>query len=173
MPTGVHDCHQHWVKNEMLDWVAANSLTFDELKYLEVAVGTSKQYSLLLLSMLFFFCFAHLEIAFRNFQVPYTSSSKEPDLSIRSDAQELPQIVFESGWAEFWPRLHQGMQLWLTGGQPMVHLVILLKWSQLSRNRVTGVVEVFDRDTAGSPRPRQTEVTFYSSWNPSPSECRN
>ncbi|KKZ68031.1 hypothetical protein EMCG_06241 [[Emmonsia] crescens] len=41
MPTTVHDCHQEWLSNELLDMVVARFLTIAERKELNLRVGTS------------------------------------------------------------------------------------------------------------------------------------
>ncbi|KAL1966910.1 hypothetical protein VTN77DRAFT_3654 [Rasamsonia byssochlamydoides] len=81
-PTDIHDCHQEWIKNEMLDMVLSGFLTPAEGKYLALRVGTT----------------------FQGFQPPYLNSSKEPDLCIRPDTQALPTVALESGWSE-WGRV--------------------------------------------------------------------
>lgn len=85
----------------------------------------------------------------------------EPDLCLRPDTQAKPTIAIESGWSESWPHLHNDMKVWLTGGAPVVRLVILLRWYKLVGNpkRVRGVVDVFERNAAGIPTLIQNEVS--------------
>ncbi|KKZ61878.1 hypothetical protein EMCG_03668 [[Emmonsia] crescens] len=138
MPTELHDCHQLWMKNEMRHMLTDGFLNEAELDYLDMRVGTR----------------------FEGFQPPYTFSSKEPDLAIRPDGVALPTVVVESGWSESLSRLREDMQLWLEGGTPLVQLVLLIKWSRLSGNRVKGSLEVYGRNSAGIPMLLQTESIF-------------
>ncbi|KAL2215619.1 hypothetical protein M432DRAFT_634610 [Thermoascus aurantiacus ATCC 26904] len=98
--------------------------------------------------------YRHLDISvgttLQGFSGTYSSSSKEPDLFISPGTQDLPSVVVESGWSESWPYLHQDMHLWLAGGAPTVQLVLLLRWSKTTSNRVGGVLEVYGRDPAGA-----------------------
>src|SRR5271154_4807096 len=98
--------------------------------------------------------------AFKNFVLPYTSSSKEPDQCIRPISLTMPTIAFESGWTESRPHLHRDMSLWLKGGGGAVQLVFLFKWSKLVGNRVKGVVEVYNLDQAGNENLVQREDIF-------------
>lgn len=41
MPTEIHNCHVHWLKNELGDMVANGFLTLNEYKSLDFNVGTS------------------------------------------------------------------------------------------------------------------------------------
>ena len=48
--------------------------------------------------------------------------------------------------------------LWLRGGAGLVQVVLLLKWTQISGNRVKAFVEVYDMDLTGNERLLQREV---------------
>ena len=52
------------------------------------------------------------------------------------------------------------MKLWITGGDPDIQLVFLIKWSKISGDRVKGFIEVYNRDAAGNPNLLQSEVLF-------------
>ena len=52
------------------------------------------------------------------------------------------------------------MSLWTRGGAPDVRLVFLFKWSKLSRNRVSGAVEVWTLNAAGTEQLVQSEVVI-------------
>ncbi|KKA20263.1 hypothetical protein T310_5726 [Rasamsonia emersonii CBS 393.64] len=142
MPTEVHDCHQDWIGMEFDNMLAQSFLTAAEKRVLRTRVGTT----------------------FEGFyQGPYSLSSMEPDLCLRPDTQAKPTIAIESGWSESWPHLHNDMKVWLTGGAPVVRLVILLRWYKLVGNpkRVRGVVDVFERNAAGIPTLIQNEGHRY------------
>ncbi|OJD19336.1 hypothetical protein AJ78_00698 [Emergomyces pasteurianus Ep9510] len=81
---------------------------------------------------------------FTGFRPPYTFSSKEPDLAIRPGAIALPTVVIET-----------------------VQLVLLVKWSRLSGDLVKGFVEVWSRDSTGTPNLLQTETIFPLPMTPS------
>jgi len=138
MPTDVHDCHQDWVGNELDSMLIQGFLTVPEKRLLCTRVGTT----------------------FEGFLPPYSLSSKEPDLCLRPNTQNIPTIAIESGWSESWPHLYNDMRLWLIGGAPTVKLVILLRWSKITGNRVKGVLEVFARNMAGIPTSIQKEDIF-------------
>ncbi|QKX59431.1 uncharacterized protein TRUGW13939_06565 [Talaromyces rugulosus] len=71
-----------------------------------------------------------------------------------------PTIVVESGWSETREKLHEDMRVWLIGGRPHVQMVIIVKWTRTSDERVTGDVEVFERDENDQPRSVQKEIIF-------------
>ncbi|KAE8340327.1 hypothetical protein BDV24DRAFT_164535 [Aspergillus arachidicola] len=125
MPTEIHDLHQRWVGYSRSEWRAAGLLSRAEDRLLDVGIGTR----------------------FDGFIGAYTSSSKEPDLFIRPDTHNHPLIVIESGWSESWPRLHADKSLWLDGTSE-VNVVILLKWSKLTHNRVKATAEIWRRGGA-------------------------
>lgn len=50
------------------------------------------------------------------------------------------------------------MSLWLKGGAGFVQVVLLIKWTQITDNRVKGFIEVYDLDPAGNERLIQSEV---------------
>ena len=75
----------------------------------------------------------------------------------------MPTVVVEAGWSESVPKLHQDMRLWLRGGAGFVQIVLLFKWTQISRNRVKAFVEVYDLDAAGNERLLQHEVIIQQS----------
>ncbi|KAE8380910.1 hypothetical protein BDV26DRAFT_115638 [Aspergillus bertholletiae] len=126
MPTELHDVHQRWINYCRSRWTREGLTTEDEDRLIDVGVGTT----------------------FDAFTGKYTHSSKEPDLFLRPDTNHLPLIVVESGWSESWPRLHADKDLWLYGSTE-VNMVVLLKWSKLSRNRGKGNLEVWTRNPAG------------------------
>ena len=55
------------------------------------------------------------------------------------------------------------MRLWLRGGAGSVQIVLLIKWTKISGNRVKAFVEVYELDPAGNERLRQTEVVIQQS----------
>jgi hypothetical protein len=85
---------------------------------------------------------------FDGFTGSYTLSSKEPDLFVRPDSNNLPLVVVESGWSESFPRLRADKDLWLNGST-QVNVVIILKWYLISQNRVKGTAEVWRRGAGG------------------------
>lgn len=52
------------------------------------------------------------------------------------------------------------MDLWLRGGQGMVQIVMIIKWTKESDQRVTGDIRVFTLDPAGNIQTLQAEVSF-------------
>jgi hypothetical protein len=50
------------------------------------------------------------------------------------------------------------MSLWLNGGAGFVQVVLLIKWTKVTRNRVKAFIEVYDLDPAGNERLLQNEV---------------
>ncbi|RHZ43414.1 uncharacterized protein CDV56_101615 [Aspergillus thermomutatus] len=130
MPTELYDVPQRWFGHASRTWVFDGLINQSESSLLDIGVGTT----------------------FRGFAGQYTHSSKEPDLYLRPDTSPLPLIIVESGWSESWPRLHADKDLWLNGSTD-ANLVILLKWSKLSRNRGKGIVEIWRRDPAGGLTP--------------------
>lgn len=54
------------------------------------------------------------------------------------------------------------MNLWLEGGRGMVQLVMIIKWTKDSNQRVGGDICVFDLDPAGNIQKLQTEVRCNS-----------
>ncbi|PGH35562.1 hypothetical protein GX50_01543 [[Emmonsia] crescens] len=137
MPTTIHDCHQEWLSNELLDMVVAGFLTIAERKELNLRVGTT----------------------FKGFATPYTSATKEPDACILPDTLSLPTVVVETGWSESWPRLDAEKDLWLVGGAS-VELVLLIRWTKMSGGRVKGDLHVHGRNPAGNVVLLQTESIF-------------
>ncbi|OAX79102.1 hypothetical protein ACJ72_06584 [Emergomyces africanus] len=138
MPTRIHDAHQPWLDDEMLNMVSSGFLSVPEKHFLKRLVGTT----------------------FQGFVAPYGASSKEPDTCILPDAQHLPTLIFETGWSKSWPRLDRDKDLWLLGGAPTVQQVFLIRWSKLSGNRVKGEIHVYGRDGTGQPTLLQAEPIF-------------
>ncbi|KAL1955223.1 hypothetical protein VTO42DRAFT_8882 [Malbranchea cinnamomea] len=134
MPTAVHDCHQVWLSNELLDMVVAGFLTIAERKELNLRVGTT----------------------FTGFATPYASATQEPDACILPDTLPIPTVVVETGWSESWPRLDADKDLWLVGGAS-VELVLLIRWTKLNGGRVKGDLHVHGKDPAGNVVLLQTE----------------
>ncbi|KAM5445004.1 hypothetical protein MferCBS31731_000461 [Microsporum ferrugineum] len=137
MPTVVHDCHQEWLSNELLDMVVVGFLTVAERKELNLRVGTT----------------------FKGFATPYTSATKEPDACILPDTLPLPTVVVETGWSESWPRLDADKDLWLVGGAS-VELVLLIRWTKISGGRVKGDLHVHGKDPTNNVVLLQTEPIF-------------
>ncbi|KAM5447896.1 hypothetical protein MaudCBS49596_005691 [Microsporum audouinii] len=162
MPTVVHDCHQEWLSNELLDMVVVGFLTVAERKELNLRVGTS---ILHLSQLLFYFSFLKFDLidivllAFKGFATPYTSATKEPDACILPDTLPLPTVAVETGWSESWPRLNADKDLWLVGGAS-VELVLLIRWTKISGGRVKGDLHVHGKDPAGNVVLLQTEPVF-------------
>jgi hypothetical protein len=96
-----------------------------------------------------------------SFVAPYEGSKKEPDCVVwpfGPTRLPTPTIVVESGWSETREKLHEDMRVWLIGGRPHVQMVIVVKWTRTSDERVTGDVEVFECDENDYPRSVQKEV---------------
>lgn len=87
--------------------------------------------------------------AFKNFAGGYQGSIKQPDHFLRVDSDPEPRIVVESGWGKTFPHLRSDKNVWLEGHVSVI-LVILLKWSALSNNRIKGTAEIWRRDGAGN-----------------------
>lgn len=83
-------------------------------------------------------------LAFNNFT---SLSSKEPDLFVSLDTHSQPQLGVESGWTESYPRLLADKNLWM-GGMNNVQLVIILRWSKISNQRMKGFAELWSRSQA-------------------------
>lgn len=98
-------------------------------------------------------------LAFDDFTGAYRGSLKQPDHFLRVDTDDNPRIVVESGWSESFPHLRNDKDLWLRGNTSVV-LVILLKWSAISNNRIKGTVEIWRRGPAGN-NTFVTMVTIY------------
>jgi hypothetical protein len=96
--------------------------------------------------------------AFKIFQPPYNSSSKEPDFCVLPVGLELPPIVIEAGLSETKQRLQRGKTLWLKGGAGDVKLVLLLKWYKRINNRVAGTVKIWELDATRTENLLQSEV---------------
>lgn len=60
--------------------------------------------------------------------------------------------MFEVGDSESYPRLVADKDLWLTGGAPVVNVVVLIKWTRVAGNCVKGFIEVWRR---GAPNPQR------------------
>lgn len=84
--------------------------------------------------------------------------SKAPNMAIRERTASLPGVVFESGWSESLPQLRADMTKWITGGNGQVRMVILVNWTRVVDNRVTGMVEIWVLANDGTPRLRETHV---------------
>jgi len=104
-----------------------------------------------------------LRIAVRNFGPPYINSYKQLDQGIIPPNQVIPTVVVEAGWLESVPKLYQDKSLWLRGGVGFVQVVLLIKWTQITGNRVKGFIEVYDLDPAGNERLLQNEVIIQQS----------
>lgn len=106
-------------------------------------------------------------LAIRDFKGQYTGSRKDTDFVLRYKSHPLPSFVIESGWAETLPRLRSDMRLWLVGGQPEVQIVIILHWTKISEapiQRIKGIFEVWERDSANVPRLKQNGVSDLSTY---------
>ncbi|EGC41924.1 conserved hypothetical protein [Histoplasma capsulatum var. duboisii H88] len=143
MPTRIHDCHHDWLVKELYHMGTEGFLTAAEIDELKIQTGTT----------------------FRGFTAPYTHSSKEPDTYLLPDDKPLPTIVVETGWSESWPRLYADKDLWLMGGGGAVQLVMLIKWTKITGNRIKGDLQVHGRDPAGNVVLLQAESIF-----PAPAE---
>ena len=71
---------------------------------------------------------------------------------------QKPTLVVESGWSESRLELHLDRDIWLTGGAATTEVVMILNWSKLLGKKVKGDIEVWDLDTAGTPRLLQQEA---------------
>ncbi|PKX91488.1 uncharacterized protein P174DRAFT_374508 [Aspergillus novofumigatus IBT 16806] len=127
MPISLHDVHQRWINRAFVEWGMNGIINSAEADLLWSGVGTT----------------------FNNFTGVHQGSVKEPDHFLRVDTDPDPRIVVESGWSESFTHLRSDKNLWLKGN-PSVVLVILLKWSALSYNRIKGTVEVWRRDSTGN-----------------------
>ncbi|KAJ5622583.1 hypothetical protein N7528_005815 [Penicillium herquei] len=72
----------------------------------------------------------------------------------------MPTLTVESGWAETISDHHDDMNLLLVGGEGAIKIVLLVKWTRIQGNLVSGTIELFARDRDGMPRLRQSEVIF-------------
>ncbi|GIJ90701.1 hypothetical protein Asppvi_009662 [Aspergillus pseudoviridinutans] len=127
MPISLHDVHQRWINRALVQWGMTGIINSDEADLLWSGSGTT----------------------FDNFTGVYQGSIKQPDHYLRVDTDDDPRIVVESGWSESFIHLRSDKTLWLKGN-PSVVLVILLKWSALSYNRIKGSAEVWRRGSTGN-----------------------
>ncbi|KAM0105111.1 hypothetical protein ACP6JE_000036 [Aspergillus fumigatus] len=126
MPTRLHDVHQRWATAAMATWALNGLLNQDEVDLLCGSVGST----------------------FTGFAGNYRGSSKEPDYSFCPNSSAFPSLVIEAGWAESFPHLRNDKDLWMDGC-PSVELVLLIRWTKISGNRVKGMLEVWRRNGAG------------------------
>ncbi|KAK6835887.1 hypothetical protein RU639_002079 [Aspergillus parasiticus] len=154
MPIDLHDVHQRWINRAMMTWAVSGIINDAEADLLWSGVGTT----------------------FNNFSGIYQGSIKQPDHFLRVDTNTEPRIVVESGWSESFPHLRSDKDLWMRGNAS-VALVILLKWSALSNNRIKGTVEIWRRNAGGNlfsttipifPAPAAlpgTELIQFTKWD--------
>ncbi|KLJ09008.1 hypothetical protein EMPG_15570 [Blastomyces silverae] len=135
-PTRIHDCHHDWLVKELYHMGTEGFLTAAEIDELKIQTGTT----------------------FRGFTALYTHFSKEPDMYFLSDDKPLPTVVIETGWSESWPRLNADRDLWLVSRGEAVQLVVLIKWTKITDNRIKGDLQVYGRDSAGNVVLLQAEV---------------
>lgn len=70
----------------------------------------------------------------------------------------LPTVAVESGWSETTPQLHNDLNVLLVGGNGDIKVVVIVKWSRLAENRVSGVAELYKCDRNGMLVCKQSEV---------------
>ncbi|KAG5302790.1 ornithine decarboxylase antizyme [Histoplasma capsulatum G186AR] len=136
MPTELHDAHQRWAIDALVEWTQDGLLSREEQRALDAGVGTT----------------------FDGFTGVYQGSYKEPDFFFRADNDDFPSIVMESGWSESLPYLRADKDLWIKGND-FVQLVILLKWHNVSGGRVKGSAEIWRRNGTGNLAT--TEMTIF------------
>ncbi|KAJ5804299.1 uncharacterized protein N7518_000602 [Penicillium psychrosexuale] len=91
---------------------------------------------------------------------PYINSRMEPDFFFILHGCTFPTVAVECGWSETMQRLHDDLNLLLVGGAGSVKVVIIVQWSKLTGNRVSGVAELYMCNRYGIPICRQREVIF-------------
>ncbi|EAW22564.1 uncharacterized protein NFIA_012530 [Aspergillus fischeri NRRL 181] len=126
MLTELHDVHQRWAISSIVPWYARGLINLQENELLGSGAGTT----------------------FTGFAGRYQGSHKEPDFFFRADSLPFPSIVIEAGWSESFPHLRNDKDLWMHGCAS-VELVILLRWTKISGNRIKGTLEVWRRNGAG------------------------
>ncbi|OJD17346.1 hypothetical protein AJ78_02531 [Emergomyces pasteurianus Ep9510] len=136
MPTELHDAHQRWAFDAVVEWTLDGLVSREEQRTLGAGVGTT----------------------FRGFVGVYQGSKKEPDFFFRADTNAFPSIVIEAGWSESWPYLRADKDLWMKGNN-CIQLVILLKWSKIVGGRVKGSAEIWRRNETGNLVA--TEMTIF------------
>jgi len=141
MTTEIHEAHARWMSMEWQLMASARWLTVQEIMLLDHGAPGPQ---------------------FKGFRGLYGAARKTADWICRVDTAPLPRIAIESGWSE---NLQRDKDVWLVGGAPDVQLVILLKWTKLSRSRVKGLIQVWKRDAAGNPVLRQEEQVFPGAGN--------
>ncbi|KAK2765155.1 hypothetical protein FQN54_008854 [Arachnomyces sp. PD_36] len=124
--TELHNAPFQWAFCSHGDWIFSGLLDRDEIGLLCTGAGTT----------------------FNEFTGPYHGSRIDPDLFIRTDVSGSPSIVMGSGWSETLPYLREDKDLWMEGSS--VELVILLKWTNLSNNKVKGDAEVWRHNAEGT-----------------------
>ncbi|PWY81675.1 hypothetical protein BO94DRAFT_520444 [Aspergillus sclerotioniger CBS 115572] len=77
------------------------------------------------------------------FPPPFQSTIKEPEWCIAPFGEFIPTIVCEIGCSE--SSLTEDKDLWMTAGGSHVNVVILLKWSALDEDCVSGYFEIWRR----------------------------
>lgn len=156
--TWIHDVGKGWFTREAKNWYVNGAIDSQEDLLLNVDVGTCKLYQLVsMLQRIFSLTYEALELP----QFPYENSIESPDAFYHIDGNPLPTVALECGWDESSPRLHNGKNLLLTGGNGLVNIVLLIVWSKDSKDRVRGVLEVFKRDPNGMPLLVQIEVCCF------------
>lgn len=53
-----------------------------------------------------------------------------------------PSLVVETGWSESRPELYQDRDVWLIGGAATTKILLILKWTKVTQNRVKGDLEM-------------------------------
>ncbi|KAJ5186482.1 hypothetical protein N7449_011246 [Penicillium cf. viridicatum] len=138
MPTAIHNCIQPWLYNQLFNWGITGAIKRYEEEMIHGESGTTLQFP----------------------SGPYRTSRKEPDFFFMIRGRLLPTVAVESGWSETMPRLQNGLNILLVGGDGSIKVVIIIKWSRLTGNRVSGVAELYKCDRNGIPVREQREVIF-------------
>lgn len=142
MPPLMHGSCQSWLQQEFELAACNHILTLDDILALRNG-GSSRKYLHSASFRMLLIVPATDEAGFHVFGGAYRGSMKEPDSCILPRRLSLPTIVLEAGWSETWTKLHVDDSLWIQGGAPHVNVLLLIKWTKASGQRVTGRLEVW------------------------------
>lgn len=99
---------------------------------------------------------------------PYKGAKKEPDYLIRPEGLRLPTFTVESGWTETMTRLQDDLNLLLVGGNGDIKVVLVVKWTRNSENKVKGTAHLYGLDRNAMPVLKNAVCIFPPPSGPDP-----
>lgn len=156
MTTPIHNCDQTWYQYSLESWIRNGLLNEVEVRELCVASNTRQ-----CPSALFRPSMANQVKVFTIPTGPYMGRAKAPNIAIRQRNARLPSVVFESGWSESITQLHNDMREWITWGNGLVKVVVILNWTRIGNNRVRGLAEVWFRNNSGNGQLLERHVSSH------------